>query len=262
MSKREMGSAANANASASASAPKEHEQEHEHDQGEKQEHEQGEKQEQKHEADEPGLTEWKKPEQGGGCELIPGDANIHRDGAGTGGRERVQDVLVPWVLKSNSTSSKRKPKSSSSSKPTAQSKPTINGTQTSQGTATNTDAGEEPEGEKGEEEKVYHRYYHLFVQGELRELIHEAGEEDGYRIIPSTPPPSSSASESLSNSDIPLSSLSISPSTTSSTPTMTKTTSLGNELGRDDKWLRIKGEGWEADNWWVEAEVGIGRIVD
>ena len=262
MSKREMGSAAGA--SASASAPKDHEQ----DRG------RGEKQEQEHEqeADEPGQTGGKNPEggsvSGSGFGSVSGDTNIVQDVAGVGGR--IQDVLVPWVLKSNSTNSKRKTKSSSSSKSTPKSKSTIDGTQTSQGTTTNTDAGEEPEGGEEEEEKVYHRYYHLFVRGELRELINEAGIAEGYRIIPSTSTstfdtiPLSAGipkSESEGNSDIPLSSLSISPST-SSIPTTTTIPSLGEELGRDDKWLRIRGEGWEADNWWVEAEVGVGPIVD
>ena len=58
---------------------------------------------------------------------------------------------------------------------------------------------------------VYHRYYHLFVEGELRQLIEAAAKEMGYGTEQQTGP-----------------------------------------------WMRIRGEGYEADNWWVEGEVGLG----
>lgn len=101
-----------------------------------------------------------------------------------GGVEKVQDVLVPWVLQSG-----RK------------------------GTS------ERGEARDKEELKVYHRYYHLFTKGELRDLINEAAMEEGYLVL---------ANEGART------------------------------VGEDEKWLRCRGEGWEADNWWFEGEVGIG----
>ena len=95
---------------------------------------------------------------------------------------KIQDVLVPWVLK----------------------------------------------GKTGEEDVVHHRYYHLFVQGELREMVLEAAREEGYR----TP-------TALTSGD-------------------KEATPEGATPEGEGPWLRVKGEGWEADNWWIEAEVGKG----
>lgn len=198
---------------------------------------------------------------------------------GIGKEEKIQDVLVPWVLKN-------KPKPKPKSKPT-QSKSKQNSQSQSQlpidpqdEAATNTtkindkkdvrrvgndngpvsedkkEEGEEKEEEEKEEtqeeEKVFNRYYHLFIEGELRDLIFEAGIAEGYRILPSA---------ESSSSSIP------STTTTSSTSTKQTTTNPGNQIpdhrenedeNENGKWLRIRGEGWEADNWWVEAEVGVG----
>jgi tRNA (uracil-5-)-methyltransferase TRM9 len=106
---------------------------------------------------------------------------------------RVQDVLVPWVLQAPAPAKN------------AQS-------------ANGDTSAEIP---KGEPSQVLHRYYHLFIEGELRDLIISAGKELGYLILEE---------------------------------------SGGSEPGKSDKWLRIKGVGWEADNWWIEGEVGIGPI--
>jgi tRNA (uracil-5-)-methyltransferase TRM9 len=69
------------------------------------------------------------------------------------------------------------------------------------------------------EKKVYHRYYHLFVKGELEELVVEAAKEDGFEILDAQP--------------------------------------LQSESSSTDKWMRITGVGYEADNWWIQAEVGL-----
>lgn len=111
----------------------------------------------------------------------------------------MQDVLVPWVLKSKSK------------------------------TKTNSEVAAPEEGEQ--EETVYHRYYHLFVKDELRELVCSAAESEGYRILDPPAPADGQGSASEPKSG------------------------TAKQGGR---WMRVKGEGWEADNWWIEAEVGEG----
>jgi tRNA (uracil-5-)-methyltransferase TRM9 len=192
------------------------------------------------------------------------------NGKGTEGEERIeekiQDVLVPWVLRSKpKPKSKSKPKTKSHPKsestPHSTSSPNQNGNGDDSGNTTSDPVDEEDradqekeeqreegeEEEEKEEEKVFNRYYHLFIEGELRDLIHQAGKEEGYRILP---PISSSPSPS---------------STPSSLPVSTTTKNDKKEINDGDgdgpgngKWVRIRGEGWEADNWWVEAEVGVG----
>ena len=108
--------------------------------------------------------------------------------------EKVQDVLVPWVL--------QHPPSSS----------------TSRRTDHEVDAD-------CVETKVYHRYYHLFTEGELRDLVCDAAREEDLVVIDSSGQPVIG----------PL---------------------------HEKRWLRVRDEGWEADNWWLEAEVGYGALVD
>lgn len=124
-----------------------------------------------------------------------GSFSSNRGAEGDDSTAVVQDVLVPWVLKPNS---KPIPKS------------TIAG---------QIKTNEQPE----EEETVYHRYYHLFVKDELRDLVCAAAQEEGYRVIRSPSSPG-----------------------------------VGGEGKGEGQWMRIRGEGWEADNWWIEAEVGEG----
>lgn len=129
-----------------------------------------------------------------------GHASEPRQVEGEGGVEgKVQDVLVPWVLQS----------------------------QKSRQTASVTSSLTNPivtEAGNPDEPKVYHRYYHLFVEGELRDLIREAAGEEGYTFIPNEHP--------------------------------------GKDIGEGEEWARSRGEGWEADNWWFEGEVGIGPPDD
>lgn len=115
---------------------------------------------------------------------------------GNQNEEKVQDVLVPWVYQPKSPA--RQPGQSS--------------------------AGES----ETPEPQVFHRYYHLFVKGELQQLVEDAARVDGYRILPAL---GDSSETSASHSD------------------------GGSDEG--GKWLRIKGVGWEADNWWIEGEVGM-----
>jgi tRNA (uracil-5-)-methyltransferase TRM9 len=182
------------------------------------------------------------------------------NGKGAEGEERIeekiQDVLVPWVLRSR-PKPKPKPKSKPKSKSGLKSKTpasldlnpnenedehtTSDQVDEKNGTGPQKEEAEDEaqDGEKEEEEKVFNRYYHLFVEGELRDLIYKAGEEEGYRILPSC---------SSSPSSLPVS---------TTTKNDKKEINDGDGPG-NGKWLRIRGEGWEADNWWVEAEVGVG----
>jgi tRNA (uracil-5-)-methyltransferase TRM9 len=124
------------------------------------------------------------------------------------GSARLQDVLVPWVLQAPKDAAEKAQR----------------------------DAG--PGGSKGEanaesveesQPEVLHRYYHLFVEGELQDLVVAAGEEAGYHVLP------------LAKGDLG--------------------DVLDNKQMREtDKWMRIKGVGWEADNWWIEGKVGMGPI--
>ena len=106
--------------------------------------------------------------------------------------EKVQDVLVPWVLQPPH--------------------PAPDSVRTDQ----KADADRV-------ETKVYHRYYHLFIEGELRDLVCEAAREEDLVVIEGPIQPVIG----------PL---------------------------HDQGWLRIREEGWEADNWWLEAEVGFGPL--
>lgn len=99
---------------------------------------------------------------------------------------KIQDVLVPWVLK----------------------------------------------GKAGEEDVVHHRYYHLFVKGELKEMVLRAARVEEYRTPTSPGPGPGPGSKDKGRETI--------------------------QEEEQGPWLRIKGEGWEADNWWIEAEVGKG----
>jgi len=165
--------------------------------------------------------------------------------------EKIQDVLVPWVLKPNNTPKpKPKVKTPAPSKRTRKPKsPTagIEGNESQQspisqlkelsvkideagaesGGAEAPGGAEEIPGAEGEGEKVYHRYYHLFIRHELRNLVIQAGKEEGYRILPDA------ASEAQ-----------------------------GEDLDVGIKWLRVREVGWEADNWFLEGEVGVGPYLE
>jgi hypothetical protein len=194
-----------------------------------------------------------------------------RDAQGEGG-ERIQDVLVPWVLKSKSknktksvskSKSKRHPKSESKSKsepvdiPDQIPSPSTPQNDTPENEKQEDKEQDEEEEEEEEEEKVYHRYYHLFIQGELENLVLEAGKEEGYRIIPRHSPPQYPSVEEIA---VGLASASLD----ADRPQPQSHSQLGTETGNgteNGKWLRIRGIGWEADNWWIEAEVGLGTYI-
>jgi hypothetical protein len=205
---------------------------------------------------------------------IPPDSETSseaQDSRDAQGGERIQDVLVPWVLKSKSknktksvskSKSKLQPKSETKSKSEPvdipdqipspslpQNNPPENEKQE--------DKGQDKEEEEEEEEKVYHRYYHLFIQGELENLVIEAGKEEGYRIIPRHSPPLCPSVEEIA---VGLASASLNQTLDADRPQPETETGNETETGTG-KWLRVRGIGWEADNWWIEAEVGLGTYI-
>ncbi|WVQ79784.1 hypothetical protein IAT38_001884 [Cryptococcus sp. DSM 104549] len=120
-------------------------------------------------------------------------------------KEKVQDVLVPWVLAPKKGETSRKPK------PNPKTRRVRGGAPPAEPEVPPPAEPEVPQSEP----QVYHRYYHLFVQGELQQMVEEAGREEGFEVLANDAEPT--------------------PGT---------------------RWLRSKGVGWEADNWWLEGEVG------
>lgn len=134
------------------------------------------------------------------------------------GKEARQDVMVPWVLQpkpvpkakalkrtQKKDSRRRMEESADNSQPVSASP------------STPADAPLPPDSQPPQ---VFHRYYHLFVQGELSTLVQDAGRAEGFHVVDSVPPP----------------------------------TTDGTVGG---KWLRVVEEGYEKDNWWLEGEVGL-----
>jgi len=96
---------------------------------------------------------------------------------------KVQDVLVPWVMNNHSSSCSSDDKAS-------------------------------------EKPHTYNRYYHLFREGELIQLVQRAAESLGLAFKPRGSDSLEPAASSLQNHS-----------------------------------CLIKQHGWEADNWWVEVEL-------
>lgn len=137
------------------------------------------------------------------------------DGSTSHGRKE-QDVLVPWVLQRPSSSS-----TSSTPRPPPVDNPAPN-TAPDSDSSTARDHSPQPQ--------VFERYYHLFTAGELRQLVHDAAEEEGFVLLPNLAEKGEEANCTAPPQKVP--------------------------EGR--KWLRVCGEGWEMDNWWLEGEVGLG----
>lgn len=109
---------------------------------------------------------------------------------------KLQDIMVPWVVKVVPKNRKGGEK----------------GNQTDDAPASN-------------EGQVYHRYYHLFIDGELQDLVEAAAKQEGYNYL---------GLHMGGDDDRP----------------------IGSENG-NTKWLRLTGLGWEMDNWWVKGQVGV-----
>ncbi|WVQ74142.1 hypothetical protein IAR50_003734 [Cryptococcus sp. DSM 104548] len=181
-------------------------------------------------------------------------------------KERVQDVLVPWVLapKKGETSKKvkqprvragREAKKGKKAAPAGHEvaldsqlpPPTetpVDTTPISSRPSIISDLPIEPSPEPQPQPadqpapQVFHRYYHLFVQGELQDLVESAAKEEGFEIIPSAP---YSTTEGMEAAQAGLEGLSLG----------------GGEGKAGTKWMKVRGVGWEMDNWWLEGEVGV-----
>lgn len=163
--------------------------------------------------------------------------------------EKVQDVLVPWVYQPKPPPSEKKPKEKGKKR---QQKAAGGPPSSAQSGATEVEAGSvseptetepsaaveasqvQPQSQPQPEAQVFHRYYHLFLRGELRELVERAAREDGYIVLADHPEGAESGhsgveAEGRGDTDVDV---------------------------EANKWLRIRGVGWEADNWWIEGEVG------
>ncbi|OCF41090.1 hypothetical protein I317_05101 [Kwoniella heveanensis CBS 569] len=197
---------------------------------------------------------------------LGGDAETPSQEGRIGG-EKVQDVLVPWVYSKPGESSKRKPNTAAPTKTKTKKDPRMQGRGGARHSTENRDSAtsgsqkQEPELElepepepilgfgagivaseaepAPTEPKVYHRYYHLFVEGELRSMVIEAGEKEGFVIVPDG---------RTDASDLSIPSIG-----------MGSSGDTGRGIGGEQrmKWMRIRDVGWEADNWWLEGEVGL-----
>ena len=134
-------------------------------------------------------------------------------------RNKVQDVLVPWVFQPLPNHHSPRNQQSSRNQPPSIHEPL-------------------PPLEK----KVYHRYYHLFTAGELANLVVEAGKKEGFVMLPTITKGENSVG-SVDTSDIE-----------DHVGSGNRV-----RLDDGDKWLKINRQGWELDNWWLEGEVGISR---
>jgi tRNA (uracil-5-)-methyltransferase TRM9 len=70
----------------------------------------------------------------------------------------------------------------------------------------------------GGDPRIYHRYYHMFDEGELRELVCEASEELGLVVSPPS----------------------------------------GEERGKGVRYIDIVQDGWEKSNFYVELRLSVG----
>lgn len=123
---------------------------------------------------------------------------------GDDGAANSQDVLVPWVLQPPQQPQQARQKKGKGK----QQAPSVG----------QSDSPEETMPPPVAAPQVFHRYYHLFVKGELEQLITEAAEREGFGVV------DQASSDSLQASG---------------------------------RWLRIVQSGYERDNWWLEGEVGL-----
>lgn len=149
---------------------------------------------------------------------------------------KEQDVMVPWVLQPKPEPKKPKePKS----KPKQQRRKkeganpldeALEAVKDLQITTSETVVIEPVTNADKAEPQVYHRYYHLFIKGELEDSVQQAALEEGFIVLPSGDKQSSDHHLVQQR-----------------------------KQGSQQKWFRIVETGYEKDNWWLEGEVGVFR---
>lgn len=222
--------------------------------------------------------------------------------------EKIQDVLVPWVLQSHVP---KKPKSgvaltvpkgrakdpslrieseadtldgslSRSTSDTPTGTTTGNGMGMGTGTGTMASTSTSPSAsptasgtttttmttisavnaaDAVPEPTVYHRYYHLFIAGELEKLVRDAAEVEGYDVYSASTGsdggPLSSTSTGSAHSADGADGVQIDAQPQGRGRGQGQGQGQGQgETRRHDKWLRIVDQGWEMDNWWLIGQVG------
>ncbi|WVQ90757.1 hypothetical protein IAS59_004538 [Cryptococcus gattii] len=200
------------------------------------------------------------------------------------GKEKIQDVLVPWVLapKKGETSKKSKqPKQRKSKQPKQamekhnyskepisgvkslhnDSSCPLSGSEVQSGSSfsgptrlSEPQAEPEPasEPETEPEPQVFHRYYHLFTTDELQLLVEAAGRAEGFHVIPSQ-----DGRDDGNQTKIEIETEDEGNRDRVEGSVIEKKEAAGKwEGGGEGKWLRVRAVGWEMDNWWLEGEVG------
>lgn len=128
-----------------------------------------------------------------GCRLSSESGAVDGQDQDQADKAKVQDLLVPWVVKPNRPKTKAE--------------------------------REKEQASSAVEEQVFHRYYHLFLDGELQDLIEAAAVQEGYEYL-----------------GLHMGAIDEKPAAVA--------------LGKS-KWLRLTGLGWEMDNWWIKGQVGV-----
>ncbi|GHJ85220.1 hypothetical protein NliqN6_1622 [Naganishia liquefaciens] len=130
-----------------------------------------------------------------------------------------QDVMVPWVLQPKPVPKPKAPKGSQKRDARRRAEGPAGESPPIPEASTSTTSAQAPQPANPPPPQVFHRYYHLFMQGELSTLVHDAGRAEGFDLVESPSKP------------------------------------MDGKAG--GKWLRVVDEGYEKDNWWLEGEVGL-----
>jgi tRNA (uracil-5-)-methyltransferase TRM9 len=147
-----------------------------------------------------------------------------------GGVQKGQDVMVPWVVPIKQEKKVKEVKVKRKKRVEGGTDDMISATEIKDTTTITTRMNEttlhndtsrtEPkEATAAQQAQVFHRYYHLYMKGELRESVLLAASEMGFCI--------KDDNEKQPAGD------------------------------KGTKWLRIAEEGYEKDNWYLEGEVGV-----